>query len=183
VPSVSVALPLPIRKNFTYRVPEGLSVPEPGTRVRVPFGERVLTGVVVSAAEPIDEPAEASLRDVLEVLDEEPVCPPEIIETTAKVAQRFFAAQGEIFKSALPARLPAAGSVRYRITEKGALAATRSEPDVRPFLETLSDGRPRRLAELPPEARPRREAVRTLEENGWIRAVSGQRRELKRPVV
>jgi primosomal protein N' (replication factor Y) len=181
--AVSVALPLPIRKNFTYRVPDGLRVPEPGTRVRVPFGERVVTGVVVPAAEETAEAAEPSLRDVLEVLDEEPVCPSEIIETTAKVARRFFAAQGEIFKSALPARLPAAGSVRYGITEKGALAATRSEPDVRPFLEALSDGRPRRLAELPAEERPRREAVRALEEKGWIRALSGQRRESRRAVV
>jgi primosomal protein N' (replication factor Y) (superfamily II helicase) len=183
VPTISVALPLPIRKNFTYRVPDELPVPEPGSRVRVPFGERVLTGVVVPEADGVEESAEASLRDVLEVLDEEPVCPPEIIETTAKVAQRFFAAQGEIFKSALPARLPAAGSVRYRITEKGALAAARSEPDVRPFLEAISDGRPRRLAELPPEARPRREAVRALEERGWIRALSAERREPRRAVV
>ena len=67
--AVSVALPLPIRKNFTYRVPEGLAVPEPGTRVRVPFGERVLTGVVVPAADPVEVGAEASLREVLEVLD------------------------------------------------------------------------------------------------------------------
>lgn len=180
---ISVALPLPIRKNFTYRIPDGLPVPEPGTRVRVPFGERVLTGVVVPGAGEITEAAETALRDVLEVLDDEPVCPPEMIETAAKVAQRFFAAQGEIFKSALPARLPAAGSVRYRITEKGALAAARAQPDVRPFLEALSDGRPRRLAELPPEARPRREVVRALEEKEWIRAFSGERRERRRPVV
>jgi primosomal protein N' (replication factor Y) len=183
VRAVSVALPLPIRKNFTYRVPDGLPVPEPGTRVRVPFGERVLTGVVVPAAGETAESGETSLRDVLEVLDDEPVCPPELIDTAARVAQRFFAAQGEIFKSALPARLPAAGSVRYRITEKGALAAARSDPEVRPFLEALSDGRPRRLAELPAEARPRREAVRALEEKRWIRAFSAERRELRRPVV
>jgi primosomal protein N' (replication factor Y) (superfamily II helicase) len=166
-----------------YRVPEGLARPEPGVRVRVPFGERALTGVVVADAPESADASEAGLRDVLEVLDEEPVCPPEMIETTARVAQRFFAAQGEIFKSALPARLPAAGSVRYRITEKGALAAARSDADVRPFLEALSDGRPRRLAELPPEARPRRDAVRALEETGWIRALSPERRATRRPVL
>jgi len=49
VGAVSVALPLPIRKNFTYRIPDGRTLPEPGVRVRVPFGERVLTGVVVSS--------------------------------------------------------------------------------------------------------------------------------------
>jgi len=50
VSAVSVALPLPIRKNFTYRIPDGLTRPEPGVRVRVPFGERVLHGGVVADA-------------------------------------------------------------------------------------------------------------------------------------
>ncbi|HVE66868.1 MAG TPA: primosomal protein N', partial [Thermoanaerobaculia bacterium] len=137
--TVSVALPLPIRRSFTYRVPDTLSMPLPGSRVRVPFGERVLTGIVVSdpPAEPEGKPV--ALRDVLEVLDDEPVCPPELLETATRVAQRFFAAPGEVFKSVLPARLPAAGSVRYRITEKGALAAARAPREERPFLEALAD--------------------------------------------
>src|SRR5438876_6720927 len=182
MPAVSVALPLPIRKNFTYRVPETLPLPAPGTRVRVPFGERVLTGVVVpDAAEA--EGGGALLRDVLEVLDDLPVCSPEMLETASKVAHRFFAAEGEIVKSALPARLHAIGSVRYRITEKGALSAARADAEARPLLETLADGRVVRLAELPPEARPRRETVRALEERGWIRAVSRERRRVRRAVL
>ena len=80
-----MALPLPIRKNFTYRIPDGRTLPEPGVRVRVPFGERVLTGVVVADASGSGEASEAGLRDVLEVLDEEPVCPPEMIETKARL--------------------------------------------------------------------------------------------------
>ncbi|HEX9305765.1 MAG TPA: primosomal protein N' [Thermoanaerobaculia bacterium] len=180
--AVSVALPLPIRKNFAYRVPETLPLPPPGTRVRVPFGERVLTGVVVSDGADAEGKG-ALLRGVLEVLDDAPVCPPEMLETAAKVAHRFFAAEGEILKSALPARLHATGSVRYRITEKGALAAARADTEARPFLEALADGRVARLAELPPEARPRRETVRALEEKGWIRAVSRERREARRPIL
>jgi primosomal protein N' (replication factor Y) len=180
--AISVALPLPIRKNFTYRVPETLPLPAPGTRVRVPFGERVLTGVVVpDAAEA--EGSGALLRDILEVLDDLPVCSPEMLETASKVAHRFFTAEGEIVKSALPARLHATGSVRYRITEKGALAAARADAEARPLLEALADGRVVRLAELPPEARPRRETVRALEERGWIRAVSRERRRARRPVL
>jgi len=182
VRAVSVALPLPIRKNFAYRVPETLPLPTPGTRVRVPFGERVLTGIVVP--DPVEpDGGGVALRDVLEVLDDEPVCPPELLETAAKVAHRFFAAEGEIFKSALPARLPATGAVRYRVTEKGALASVRADPEASPFLEALADGRIVRLAELPPEARPRRETLRSLEQRGWIRAVSRESRDARRPVL
>src|SRR5215472_1182692 len=116
--SVQVALPLPIRRDFTYRVPERLPTPRPGSRVRVPFGERVLTGIVVGE----DGEETSGLRDLLEVLDDEPVCPPDLLRTAARVAQRFFASRGEVLKSALPARLATSGAARYRITEKGALA-------------------------------------------------------------
>ena len=164
---ISVALPLPIRKLFSYRVPEPLPLPQAGARVRVPFGERALTGVVVEdeAAER-DEPAR--LRDVLEVLDLEPVCPPELLATARRVAERFFAGTGEVVKSALPARLPAAGALRYRLTEKGALA--RGAPAEREILERLSSGEEVRASELPASAR--QEILRDLEARGWIRAIS-----------
>ncbi len=142
-------------------------MPEPGARVRVPFGERALTGVVVShGAE--ETPG---LREVLEVLDIEPVCPPELLETAEKVARRSFASTGEVLKSALPARLPAAGAVRYRITERGALA--RAEGGEGEILDRLRGGTTARLADLPVEGR--QEALRSLEERGLIRAVSAAR--------
>jgi primosomal protein N' (replication factor Y) (superfamily II helicase) len=182
VRTVAVALPLPLRRNFTYRVPENLEPPPPGVRVRVPFGERVLTGVVVPASADAPE-SEATLRDLLEILDDEPVCPPELIETAAKVAQRFFAGQGEVLRSALPARLPAAGALRYRLTEKGAFGSDRALDEERALLEALAGGAIVRLADLPQGARPRREIVRSLEERGWIRTVSTERRRTRRAIL
>jgi primosomal protein N' (replication factor Y) len=150
----------------------------------VPFGERVLTGVVVDGAarEAPVEPA-AILRDVLEVLDEEPVCPLELLETASKVAQRFFAAEGEVLRAALPARLPAAGAVRYRLTEKGAFGARSTRGEERAFLDALAGGRLARLAELPADARPPREVLRSLEERGWVRAASREPRRSRRAVI
>ena len=164
--TVSVALPLPLRRSFTYRVPEPMARPEVGSRVRVPFGERVLTGVVVgSQGEEV-----SGLRDVLEILDEEPVCPPDLLAAAERVAERFFTSTGEILKSALPARLPAVGAARYRITEKGALA--RATGPERGILERLAGGEAVRAADLPLAGR--REAIRALEERGWVRIVSGR---------
>jgi primosomal protein N' (replication factor Y) len=160
---VSVALPLPIRKNFSYRMPESLAMPEPGTRVRVPFGERVLTGLVMGK-----EAESPGLREVLEVLDLEPVCPAELLSAAERVAKRSFASTGEILKTALPARLRASGAVRYRITERGALArAPGAEGEI---LERLREGAAVRLADLPVAGR--QEALRTLEERGYVRAIS-----------
>ncbi len=165
---VSVALPLPIRRNFSYRIPEPISVPEAGVRVRVPFGERILTGVVVGSG--ADDAQ--GLRDVLEVLDEEPVCPSDLLETAERVAQRFFTSTGEVLRSALPARLPAAGAAHYRLTERGALGkASGAEGQI---LELLAGGAPARVVDLAVSGR--QEALRALEDRGWIRVVSGSAR-------
>jgi primosomal protein N' (replication factor Y) len=177
-PTVRVALPLPIRQAFTYAVRAGTDPPEPGERVRVPFGERALTGVVLPG--PADE-APSAPREILEVLDDEPVAPPELLAVAERVARRCFAATGEVLRSALPARLPASGAIRYRITERGALAgASAAAPDARAILDALSGGAPRRVVELPGAGDPRREALRALEERGFVRPVSAAREKTRR---
>ncbi len=157
-----------------------MPVPAPGTRVRVPFGERVLTGVVVSAD--AGPPPEA-LRRILEVLDEEPVCPPELLATAERVAERFFASTGEVLKSALPARLPASGAVRYRITEKGVFGAAAAHAGERAILERLGGGELVRVVDLPGAGRERLSAMRALEERGWIRPASAVKARAARPEI
>ena len=49
--AVSVAIPLPFQAPFTYRMPEGMPIPEAGVRVLVPFGARRVIGVVTGPAE------------------------------------------------------------------------------------------------------------------------------------
>ncbi|HEY1435079.1 MAG TPA: primosomal protein N', partial [Thermoanaerobaculia bacterium] len=165
-------MPLPLRRNFTYALPEAMAAPLPGARVRVPFGERVLTGIVVADGA---VGAPEGLRLVLEVLDEEPVCPPDLLATAERVADRFFASTGEVLKSALPARLPASGAVRYRLTDQGALGAATAPEDERAVLERLAGGESVRVVDLPGQGRARLAAVRVLEERGWIRAASHAR--------
>jgi primosomal protein N' (replication factor Y) (superfamily II helicase) len=170
---VSVALPLPIRREFAYRVPESMEPPVPGVRVRVPFGERALTGVVTESPAAGDT---AGLRELLEVLDLEPACTAEVLGTASRVAERFFVSTGEILKSALPARLPAAGAVRYRITERGALA--RGAGAEKEILDRLSGGESVRVTDLPGPGR--QELLRRLEERGWIRPVAPARERRQR---
>ena len=56
----------PTRQTFTYRVPAELPV-EPGHAVFVPFGSRILQGVVLGATE---TPPEAEVRDIQALADE-----------------------------------------------------------------------------------------------------------------
>src|SRR6266508_3845504 len=150
-------------------------MPEPGARVRVPFGERALTGVVL-AHEGEDT---LGLREIVGVLDVEPVCPPELLAAVERVARRSFASTGEVLKTALPARLPAAGTVRYRITERGALSRPGgAEGEI---LERLREGAAVALSDLPVAGR--QEALRSLEERGFLRAVSAARERKPRSEI
>ena len=71
-------------------------------------------------------------------------------------------------RSALPARLPSAGALRYRLTERGALA--RGSPAERQILDRLSGGESVRATDVAGPAR--QETLRGLEARGWIRPVS-----------
>ena len=65
---LSVLLPLPLAGAFDYAVPEGLDSPETGAFVRVPFGARVMTGVVWGKGgnAGIDE---SKIKNILSVYD------------------------------------------------------------------------------------------------------------------
>jgi primosomal protein N' (replication factor Y) len=177
---VAVALPLPLRRSFTYAVPKDAPPPEPGSRVRVPFGERVLTGIVL-AAKP--EPVTGRTREIVEIVDAEPVCPEELLQTAARVAERFFCATGEVLKSALPARLPASGAIRYRLTEKGALARAMASGAERSILDRLETGDAVRVLDLPGQGRARQELLRDLEARGLVRPVAAARLRVRRSEI
>ncbi|MFQ5691700.1 MAG: primosomal protein N', partial [Nitrospinota bacterium] len=79
---VEVAVPLPVDRTFTYRVPDSIGREKRlalGGRVRVPFAGRVLTGHVVAPAE---RPPGRDVLDVLTVLDDGLVVTGEVLRLT-----------------------------------------------------------------------------------------------------
>ena len=57
--SVKVALNLPIYHTFDYILPESTNRAIPGIRVEVPFGQKKMTGIIVSAD---NQPFDASAK-------------------------------------------------------------------------------------------------------------------------
>lgn len=99
---VDVAVPVGVRKTFAYSVPPRLrDRMKPGVRVLVPFGPRVLTGVIVRLGEG-QPPGDLKLRPVRGVLDNAPSLPPEVVETALWVAGEYFTPPGEVLRAALP---------------------------------------------------------------------------------
>jgi primosomal protein N' (replication factor Y) len=107
---VEVAVPLPVRRRFTYLWPEGAEAPRAGQRVTVPFGRRRLTGVVLGEA-PAGEETGMRLRTVERIVDPVPVLPPAVLELVRFAADYYVVAEGEVLRAALPAGM-AAGAGR-----------------------------------------------------------------------
>ena len=100
-----IAVPSPLRRLFDYLPPAGPHEPlRPGTRVRVPFGKRELTGLVVAAADSSAVPA-AQLRPIAAVLDPEPAVPEELLTLTLWAAEYYQCPVGEAVAAILPAPL------------------------------------------------------------------------------
>jgi primosomal protein N' (replication factor Y) (superfamily II helicase) len=101
-----VALPLPLRQTFTYRIPPGLAgKAAAGTRVSVPFGRRSIVGYVVSLPDSLPQDLaanQAKVKEVLDFPDPEPLITPEILELTRWTADYYASFWGEMLKASLP---------------------------------------------------------------------------------
>lgn len=89
---IEVALPLPLDRSFTYRLPDDAPAPAPAGRVVVGFGRRRVVGFAVG--EPDAAPEGVKVRPVLEVLDAEPVLSETEIALAAWVARYYLAPVG-----------------------------------------------------------------------------------------
>lgn len=102
-----VALPSPLRRLFDYLPPAGGDLPDlltPGIRVRVPFGQREMVGILESVQEHSEVPLE-KLRPALALLDEIPVLDKTLCELCLWVADYYHEPLGEIMHFALPTAL------------------------------------------------------------------------------
>ncbi len=137
---VEVALSVPQLRTLIYRVePDFVDRLVPGLRVLAPLGKRKVTGYVVhplvESPPPGVEPA--SIRPVLEILDDEPLLTQELLELTRWVAEYYCCGWGEALKSALPSHKEKKTVERYRLTESGRREAVLEEGGLGlPGLET-----------------------------------------------
>lgn len=123
-PIIQVAVPSPLARHFDYLLPTNITVPGPGTRVRIPFGRREVIGVVLGSSETSELPHE-KLKPIRTVLDPEPLLPPVLMELLVWAAAYYHHPVGEVLQTALPVLLrrgaapSQAGERRYALTDAG----------------------------------------------------------------
>jgi len=114
----NVALPVPIDKLFTYRIPQGMQ-PAVGGRVLVPFRQQRLAGIVTELH---DRSPDVPAKNVLNALDGSPLLDPPLIQLGQWIADYYLAPLGEVFRTMLPLGAEFKRNILYRITEHGQLA-------------------------------------------------------------
>ncbi len=113
-----VAVPVPLHETFTYRVPpEFAGQVCVGGRVLVPFRQRKLVGVVTALAEA--PRVRGPLKEVLEVLDSEPLVPPKLQELARWLVEYYLAPPGEVYRTLLPLHSEFAQRQRARLQPPG----------------------------------------------------------------
>lgn len=173
-----VALPVPLPRLFDYLPPPGLSAASVavGARLRVPFGQREVIGLVVAHA-----PAEpgVELRAALAVPDAGPLLHGELLASLRWLAGYLHAPLGEVLAAALPATLrrgePLPDITRYGwvLNEAGRTA-----------IPAMRAGKPKTLAELLDTPRDEdwlddaspgwRTPLRSLRDRGLVRKVGSE---------
>jgi primosomal protein N' (replication factor Y) (superfamily II helicase) len=97
----NVALAVPLRTGFTYKIPDRLATAvQPGSRVVVPFRRKSLVGVVTEFV--TGAPPGTKLRDVQKSLDLVPALTPKLLELGQWIASYYLAPIGEVYRAMLP---------------------------------------------------------------------------------
>lgn len=97
---VDIAIPLPIKDPYTYRIPENLAQPiQIGCRVRVPFKNRSIIGYAVG----LDVKKEVEkTKEIIEVVDSEPVISDHLLRLAKWISEYYFSSWGEAISNMVP---------------------------------------------------------------------------------
>lgn len=149
---IDVAVPVPLRQTFTYTCD---TVPPPGVRVQIPFGNRQLVGIVMGEAGATDAD---KLKAITQVLDTRPVLDASLLTLCRWLSQYYHHAPGEVLHTVLPVLL-----------RKGEPA----QPEDIVLLSATTQGRQYALSEL--QRAPKQQACLA-----WLREQPQPRSEVTR---
>jgi primosomal protein N' (replication factor Y) len=118
----NVAVAVPLRTTFTYKVPDRLAAEiQPGSRVLVPFRRKSLVGVVTEWAN--TRPDGTQLREIQKSLDLVPALTPKLLELGKWIASYYVAPIGEVYRGMLPPLTELRAQQKVFLTAAGRAAA------------------------------------------------------------
>ena len=97
-----IAAPCPLRQVFDYLAHADMQL-QAGMRVKIPFGRRVVTGVVLKTKS--ETSLKTELKTIIEQLDHEPIISTELMQLGLWASQYYQHPIGDVLLGMLPARL------------------------------------------------------------------------------
>lgn len=110
---IEVALPVASFKLFTYKLDIDEKNTLPGRRVLVPFGKRILTGIIIRESEQRD-----NIKDIIELLDDKPIFNDNLLKLCAWIADYYICGMGEVLNVALPPGFTPQSSVKVTLLKE-----------------------------------------------------------------
>ena len=130
MPIIRVALDVPINTLFDYIAPSA-TTQHIGARVQVPFGKKLVTGVIVEVTTSSSIP-EGKLKSAVFIFNDIPPLPKALLDLFKFCSDYYHHPLGEVVMNGLPARLrktkafvqKSQVAFHFRITNKGQVADT-----------------------------------------------------------
>ena len=169
-----VSLPVPLDTAFTYRLPETLRRRvQPGCRMLVPFGNRKLTGVVLTTH---SRPPNVPAKDALRLLDEEPALDETLLNLGRWISNYYCAPLGETLRAMTPLASDVRHGKVYSLTPSGRdtarqlhLTSTDQEDPAAAILRML-DGRSLSASYLKQKVTNTTAVLKSLEKKGFVQS-------------
>lgn len=99
-----VAVPSPLRKLFDYLPDPDVPLPEPGCRVRVPFGRQTVVGMVVSVESDTDVDVN-KLKRISALIDHSPLLDGKLLQLYLWAGRYYMYPPGQVLQTSLPAAI------------------------------------------------------------------------------
>ncbi|MBI5525081.1 MAG: primosomal protein N' [Deltaproteobacteria bacterium] len=180
----SVALPVPLRMVFTYRVPAEIDRwVAPGAAVEVRLRNARETGIVLERTARPAGIADSAMRDVLDVRSSTPIFPPDMFAFLKWAAEYYLEPIGEMLRAAAPPGLFA--DRNFSVHTTGRDAGGVENPDALKVLAYLSNRGAARLSQVVSKSGARfpRLGCSLLGESGHARVCAGAHSAAAKKVV
>ena len=89
-------------KTFTYKIPSNLNV-EIGSRVHIPFGNRLVNGIVLNIKDKYEESID--LKEIIDLIDDKPVLNKEQINLIYFMRNNYLCTYLDAYKVMMPPQL------------------------------------------------------------------------------
>ncbi|MFA0567133.1 primosomal protein N' [Vibrio gallaecicus] len=171
-----VALPVPLDKQFDYKIPSHL-FPIIGGRVSVPFGRQTLTGIVTALVNESEFSLD-KLKPIKALLDNQPVWSDSVYSLLVWCSQFYQYPLGETFANALPSALRKGKDADFATLVEWQLTPQGKDQLMLGFGRAVKQAKVMRMLEN--GSVPHQEFIdeevgsavlKTLQEKGWIESL------------